>query len=168
MSSLLTSILGFVRGIALILFVYVNWPTLSSLVSHEIGWGDAVGTMFTNWGILVLSIVLILTFVISFLKIRAVAWLLNGAVIIVLACLFTGTISVQQVTDTISSQVNANTIEGILKPCGLKAEVEKNGDTVRTVLKNDQGQIVGYVADDDGQNEIRNRIVDLTGQHFSC
>lgn len=168
MTSILTGILGFVRTIAILLFVYVNWPTITALFSHEITWGDAAGSMFTNWGILLLSVVLLLTFAISFFKIRAVSWILNGTVLIVIVGLFSGFISMDQVRETITSHVNANSIQEVIKPCDLKAEVEKNGDELRTVLKNNQGETVGYVLKDDGQNEIRERIVDLTGKSISC
>lgn len=168
MTGILRSILGFVRTIAIILFIYVNWPTLSALAAQEIGWGDAAGSLFTNWGILLLSIVLLLTFAISFLKIKAVVWILNGTVLLVIVGLFSGIISMEQVRDTITTHVNANTIQEVIKPCDLKAEVEKNGDELRTVLKNSEGETVGYVIKDDGQNEIRERVVDLTGKSLTC
>lgn len=168
MTGILRSILGFVRTIAVILFVYVNWPTLAALVEKEIGWGDAAGSLFTNWGILLLSVVLLLTFAISFLKIKAVVWILNGTVLLVIIGLFSGVISMDKVRDTITSHANANTIQEVIKPCDLKAEVEKNGDGLRTVLKNNEGETVGYVLKDDGQNEIRERIVDLTGKSLTC
>lgn len=168
MTSILRGILGFARTIALLLFVYVNWPAISALATHEISWGEAAGSLFTNWGILLLSVILILTFAISFLKIRVVSWILNGTVLLVIVGLFSGVISLEQITKTIATQVNANTIQEVIKPCDLEAVVEKNGDQIRTVLKNQDGETVGYVLKDDGQDEIRERIVDMTGKSLSC
>lgn len=165
MAGLMRGILGFVRVVAVLLFLYVNWPTLSALFSREISWNDAVGALFSNWGILLISVILIITLVISFLKIRIVAWVLNIVVIALLIGIFTDKISVDDVTGTISSYVTNNQVQEAIDPCKWTAVVEENGDNIRSVLKDEKGTTIGYVENKDA---ARGALVDLTGNPMSC
>lgn len=165
MAGLVRGVLALVRTIAIVLFLYVNWPTLSALVTRDISWNDAVGTLFSNWGILIISVILILTLAISFLKIRAVAWVLNIAVIAIIVGLYTDVISMDDVTGTINSYVTNNQVQEAIDPCKWTAVVEENGDNVRSVLKDENGTTIGYVQDDDG---TRGTLVDLTGNTLIC
>ena len=168
MAGILKSIMGLVRFIVMCLFLFVNWPMFGALVNQEISWSDAVSSLFSNWSILALSIILILTFVISFLNLKIVSFGINFLVLLILAGLFTGYIPLSPLRDTIASHIDINSIQQTLKPCGLNAVIERNGEEIRTALKNDEGETVGYVLKDDGNQEMRDRIIDLTGQSMKC
>ncbi|MBC9706683.1 MAG: hypothetical protein H9W81_17370 [Enterococcus sp.] len=165
MAGLVRGILAFVRIVAVILFLYVNWPTLSALFSREISWNDAVGTLFSNWSILIISVILILTLVISFLKIRIIAWVLNIVVIAIIIGLFTDKMSMDDVTGTINSYVTNNQVQEAINPCKWTTVVEENGDNIRSVLKDENGTTIGYVENND---TARGTLVDLTGKTITC
>lgn len=168
MAGILRSIMGLMRFIIICLFFFVNWQVLAALVSSEISWADATSSLFSNWSILALSIILILTFAISFLNLKIVAFSINCIVFLILAGLFTGYIPLDPLRETITSHIDINSIQQSLKPCGLDVVIEKNGDEIRTALKNDNGDTVGYILKDDGHKEVRERIIDLTGQSMKC
>jgi glucan phosphoethanolaminetransferase (alkaline phosphatase superfamily) len=168
MTGLLRSILGIVRLILIALFVYVNWPTLTALVNHEMTWNQAVGALFSNLGIVALLLILVISFVISFLRNIWVKIAVNGLTILILIGLFTGVISIGSLSNTVNSYINADQIKAAISPCNWSTSVESIGGQLRTVLKDDKGTVIGYVQKDDGQDGNRAQLVDTANKALTC
>ena len=168
MTGLLRNILGFARLVLIGVFLYVNWPTLTALVNHQMTWNQAIGALFSNLGVLVLLLVIALSFAISFLGNTVVRIAVNGLTLLILVGLFTGTVSVRSLTDTVNSYVNADQIKAAISPCNWSTAVENIGGQVRTVLKDDKGEVIGYVQKDDGQDGNRALLVDTANKALTC
>lgn len=168
MTGLIRSILGFARFVLIALFVYVNWPTLTALVNHEMSWNQALGALFSNLGVLALLLVLVISFAISFLSNIWVRLAINGLTVLILIGLATGTISLSSLTNTVNSYINADQIKAAISPCNWSTSVETIGGQVRTVLKDDKGTVIGYVHKDDGQDSNRAQLVDTANKALTC
>lgn len=168
MTGLLRSVLGFVRFVLIALFIYVNWPTITALVNHEISWNQALTALFSNLGIVALLLVLAISFAISFLRNIWVRIAVNGLTILILVGLASGTISLGSLTNTVNAYVNADEIKAAISPCNWSTSVETIGGQVRTVLKDDNGTVIGYVQKDDGQDGNRAQLVDTANKALAC
>lgn len=168
MTGLLRSILGFVRFALIAVFIYVNWPTLTALVNHEMSWNQALGALFSNLGIVALLLVLVISFAISFLSNIWVRLAVNGLTVLIIVGLATGTISLGSLTNTVNSYINADQIKAAISPCNWSTSVETIGGQVRTVLKDDKGAVIGYVQKDDGQDGNRAQLVDTANKALTC
>lgn len=166
MAGLIKGFLGLVRFIIIAMFIYINWPTLSALVKQEITWQDSVDTLFSNFGIFAIILVLILTFAMSFMSNLIVRIVVNGAAVVLLLMLLTGNISVDNIKDTVSAHVDLEQIQNAADPCNWSATIEEVGGQTRTVLKNDSGETIGYASKDEDTNRII--VKDAANQIVEC
>lgn len=166
MTGFIQSILGFVRFLLVAIFIYVNWATLSALIQKKITWQESIDALLSNSGIVILGIVLIITFVISFFDSFIVRLIVNVGTILIILGLFTGTISVNDLKTTIESYTNNEIIQTTINPCKWTTDVGKIGDQVRTTLKDDKGNVIGYVSKDDEAHKTV--LKDLSNNVMSC
>lgn len=166
MAGLIKGFLGLIRFVIIAMFIYINWPTLSALVKKEITWQESVDTLFSNFGVFAIIIVLILTFAMSFMSNMIVRFVVNGAAIVVLVMLFTGNISVDNIRDTVNAHVDFEQIQNAADPCNWSATIEEVGGETRTVLKNDSGETIGYASKDEDTNRVIVR--DAANQIIEC
>lgn len=166
MAGLIKGFLGLIRFIIIAMFIYINWPTLSALVNKQITWQESIDSLFSNFGIFAIIIVLLLTFAMSFMSNLIVRIVVNGAALLVLVLLLTGNISVDNIRDTVNAHVNIEQIQKAADPCNWSATVEEVGGQTRTVLKNDAGETVGYASKDEDSNRII--VKDAANQIVEC
>lgn len=166
MTSFIQSILGFVRFCLIAIFIYINWATLSALVQQKITWQESIDTLLSNSGIAILGIAIIITFVISFFDSFIVRLIVNIGTLLVIIGLVTGTISVSDLKSTIESYANSEVVQQTINPCNWTTEVEKIGGQVRTALKDDKGNVIGYVSKDDEAHKTV--LKDLSDKVISC
>lgn len=166
MAGLIKGLLGLVRFIIIAMFIYINWPTLSALVKKEITWQESVDTLFSNFGIFAIILVLLLTFGMSFMSNLIVRIVVNGAALLVLVLLLTGNISIDNIKDSVNAHVNFEQIQKAADPCNWSATIEEVGGQTRTVLKNNAGETVGYASKDADTNRII--VKDAANQVVEC
>lgn len=166
MAGLIKGLLGLVRFIIIAMFIYINWPTLSALVNKEITWQESIDTLFSNFGIFAIILVLLLTFGMSFMSNLIVRIVVNGAALLVLVLLLTGNISIDNIKDSVNAHVNFEKIQKVADPCNWSATIEEVGGQTRTVLKNNAGETVGYASKDEDTNRII--VKDAANQVVEC
>lgn len=166
MAGLIKGLLGLVRFIIIAMFIYINWPTLSALVKKEITWQESVDTLFSNFGIFAIILVLLLTFGMSFMSNLIVRIVVNGAALLVLVLLLNGNISIDNIKDSVNAHVNFEQIQKAADPCNWSATIEEVGGQTRTVLKNNAGETVGYASKDEDTNRII--VKDAANQVVEC
>lgn len=141
-------VMNIVRAGLFVLIVLIIFPTLQGLAKGEVKWEAAVDSIFANQVLTFMLVALVLSLLISVFRSKIVRVVVTASLIAAIACLVTGTVTMDSVRESVTAYNLAGTVKDAVDKCDMDVTVENFGGKFRAVVKKpDTDQVVGYVND---------------------